>query len=59
MFSLGIAVVLVALGLVVCKATDFANRYLETPELIMLASISSPVLIVGMGVVLLWQTLAL
>jgi len=58
MFSLGVASVLVALGLVVSKATDLATRYLETPGLAALASIGSAVLIIGMGAFVMWQAVS-
>jgi ABC-type nickel/cobalt efflux system permease component RcnA len=58
MFSVGVASVLVALGLVVYKATDLATRYLDKPGLAALASIGSAVLIIAIGAFVVWQAMS-
>lgn len=55
-FSLGVAAVLVALGLVVSKAAGFAARFLDRPILGTVASIGSAVLIIGVGTYIVVQT---
>jgi nickel/cobalt exporter len=57
MFSLGVAAVLVALGLIVSRATRLAGRALERPWLASAASIASAVLITVIGMVMLWRVL--
>jgi nickel/cobalt exporter len=54
-FSLGVAAVLVALGVAVCKATGFAARFLDRPWLGAVASMGSAVLIIGVGAFIVWQ----
>ena len=54
-FSLGVALVLVLIGLFVCKAANFASRYLNKPGLAPMISIASAVIIIGLGGFVIWQ----
>ncbi|MBU2535963.1 MAG: sulfite exporter TauE/SafE family protein, partial [Chloroflexi bacterium] len=56
MFSLGVATVLVAIGLIVCKAAHFASRYLDKPRLAPMIAMGSAVVITGLGAFIIWQS---
>ena len=56
MFSLGVASVLVAIGLLVCKAANFAGRFLDKPRLAPMIAMGSAVVITGLGVFIIWQS---
>ena len=56
MFSLGVASVLVAIGLLVCKAAHFASRYLDKPRLAPMIAMGSAVVITGLGAFIIWQS---
>lgn len=55
-FSLGVAFVLVLIGLLVCKAANIASRYFDKPGLAPKISIGSAVVITGLGAFVLWQS---
>ena len=57
-FSLGVALVLVLIGLFVCKAANIASRYFDKPGLAPMISIASAVIITGLGGYVIWQAVA-
>ena len=58
MFSLGVASVLVVIGLFVCKAAHLASRYLDKPRLAPMIALGSSVVITGLGTFVIWQAVA-
>lgn len=56
MFSLGVASILVAIGLLVCKAAHFAGCYLDKPRLAPMIAIGSAIVITGLGAFIIWQS---
>ena len=57
-FSLGVALVLVLIGLFVCKAANIVSRYFNKPGLAPMISIASAVIITGLGGYVIWQAVA-
>jgi len=57
-FSLGVAFVLVLIGLLVCKAANIASRYFDKPGLAPMVSIASAVIITSLGGFVIWQAVA-